>query len=422
MDITIKEIIAATRHKFGLDNYYLHSHELYRDVNVFNETMYSLSMEWYPSHIMEQEEEGLNPTGTAVIQYDLGARQYKSVIFVQGKSYANGPTYQDISLGEIIKWVEAEAGIVYGEQFQLLKGEEGAFHFNECVDGIPIAPSGQIEIRFDEAGKLVQYSVYGHFPPASIIQEETYSLSLENVEPLAKKQLQLIEYPVDEEQCLLPLYGIEEIYVTNDGTGTLPFEFIVQARSRLNIDKVIEWELPSTQPFERKDVDWREEVTSEQALACEPHPDSFPITEAEQEKCIAAVKEGLRQLYPNDSGQWLLKTLHREKGYIQAILRENTPTKRVFQRKLLLFIDANRYEVINYMDNKPLLSMFDEFQAPEDVAVSKDDAYAKLKEFIELTPVYVYVPGEKKYVLCGKLDCQYAVNASSGEVVALGSL
>ncbi|MCM3342588.1 hypothetical protein M3650_29195 [Paenibacillus sp. MER TA 81-3] len=422
MDITIEGIIAATRHKFGLDNYYLHSHELYRDVNMFNDTIYSLSMEWYPSHITEQEEEGLNPAGTAVIQYDLGARQYKSVIFVQGKSYANGPTYQDISLDEIIKWVAAEAGIVYGEQFQLLKEEEGAFHFNECVDGIPVSPAGHIEIRFDEDGKLVQYSVYGHFPPTSIIQEETYSLSLEDVELLAKKQLQLIEYPVDEEQCLLPLYGIEEIYVTNDGTAAIPFEFIVQARSRLNIDKVIEWELPSTRPFERIDIDQREEVTIEQALACEPHPDTFPITEAEQEKCISAVKEGLRQLYPNDSRQWVLKTLHREKSYIQALLRENKPTKRVFQRKLLLFIDANRHEVINYMDNKPLLSMFDEFQVQGDITVSKDEAYAKLTESIELTPVYVYDPGKKKYVLCGKLDCQYAVNATSGEVVALGSL
>lgn len=54
--------------------------------------------------------------------------------------------------------------------------------------------------------------------------------------------------------------------------------------------------------------------------------------------------------------------------------------------------------------------------------MSHDEAYDKLRGWFELTPVYVYNPGQKKYVLCGKLDCDFAVKATSGVVVELGSL
>ncbi|MCY9529427.1 hypothetical protein M5X04_08790 [Paenibacillus alvei] len=424
MTINIQEIIHATQHKFGLEKYRLHTQELYREVNLFNETTYYLSMEWYPPYVKESVEEDTNPEGTAVISYDLTAGQYTSVIFVQGKSYANSPSYPNIGLEEIIAWIERDTELVYGKQFQLSHHQNGQYIFHECVDGTPLSPGGRIEIHIDEANKLVQYSKYGFYASKSLIQKETFSLSIEQVEPLAKEQLKLLEYPVYEEQCLLPLYGIEEIYVTNDGASVIPFESIIHAVSRLNIDKVIEWEQASTQPLEKVDIEWRETVTAEQAVSSEPHPDSFPITGAEQEKAVAAVVEGMSQLYPNDSGQWVLKTLHRHRGYIEAILREQTPSKRVFQRKLVLFIDAQRFVTVNAIDNLPFIEMLDDFQAADEVVISQDEAYVKLKKkgFIKLTPVYVYHPEQKKYVLCGKLDCAYAVNAANGEIMELNNI
>ncbi|MEQ7052873.1 hypothetical protein ABN764_19715 [Paenibacillaceae sp. P-4] len=424
MTINIQEIIQATQHKFGLEDYRLHTQELYREVNLFNETTYYLSMEWYPPYVKESVEEDSNPEGTAVISYDLTAGQYTSVIFVQGKSYANSPSYPNIGLEEIIAWIERDSELVYGKQFQLSRHQNGQYVFHECVDGTPVSPGGHIEIHFDEANKLVQYSKYGFYASKSLIQKEAFTLSLEQVEPLAKEQLKLLEYPAYEEQRLLPLYGIEEIYVTNDGASVIPFEFIIHAGSRLNIDKVIEWEQASTQPLEKVDIEWRETVTAEQAVSSEPHPDSFPITGAEQEKAVAAVVEGMSQLYPNDSGQWVLKTLHRHRGYIEAILREQAPSKRVFQRKLVLFIDAQRFVTVNAMDNLPFIEMFDDFQAADEVVISQDEAYVKLKKkgFIKLTPVYVYHPEQKKYVLCGKLDCAYAVNAANGEIMELNNI
>ena len=35
-----------------------------------------------------------------------------------------------------------------------------------------------------------------------------------------------------------------------------------------------------------------------------------------------------------------LKTLHRDKGYIHATLRANKQDNRVFQRKIMIMIDA----------------------------------------------------------------------------------
>ncbi|MEK5255514.1 hypothetical protein NST74_18770 [Paenibacillus sp. FSL F4-0125] len=421
MDIRIKELVNAAQETYGLDNYYLHTHELYREVSILGKTDYLLSMEWFPSHITEWKED-YNPEGTAVITIDLQSRNYKSVIFVGGKSYANGAPFQNIDLNGVIQWMEAEAGIVYGKGFHLIKEQVGEYHFAESIDGVPVSPGGRMELRFDAEGRLIFYSVYVQFPSRSLVQKENYSLTLQAVEPQAKKQLQLIEYPVYEMKQFLPIYGIEEIYITNDGTSTIPFEIISGTRAQLNIDQVIHWEQANTEPFVRTEIRLQEVVTIEQAIAREPHPDSFPITDAELFKCIAGVEAGLSQLYPDESGQWILKTLHRERGHIQATLRMNTPSNRIFQRKLLLFIDANLYKVINYMDNKPLLDTFDEFQSEGEIAVSHNEAYTKLKEWLELSPVYVYDPGQKKYVLCGKLDCNYAVKATNGDVVELGSL
>lgn len=318
--------------------------------------------------------------------------------------------------------MEAEVGLEYGKQFYLLKEERGEYYFAECIDGIPISPGGRMELRFDVEGRIIFYSVYRQFPSSSLVQKEDYSLTLQAVEALAKNQLQLIEYPVYEMKHLLPIYGIEEIYITNDGTTTIPFEMISGTRARLNIDQVMQWEQADTKQFARMEIRLQEVVTIEQAIAREPHPDSFSITDIEQAQCITAVEIGLSQLYPEESGQWILKTLHRERGHIQATLRKNVSSNRIFQRKLLLFIDTNNYKVINYMDNKLMLDTFDEFKSEGKIAVSHDEAYDKLKGWFELTPVYVYDPGQKRYVLCGKLDCDYAVKATSGDVVELGSL
>src|SRR5690625_2757960 len=112
MDDRIRALIDYTKSKFGLNNYFLKRHELYRDVNMFNETEYTLSMEWFPNHITDDEgDEDLNPQGTAVIDVDVQDRTFNSVVFVEGVSYANGIIFSDYDTQDIIKWIEKETGL-----------------------------------------------------------------------------------------------------------------------------------------------------------------------------------------------------------------------------------------------------------------------------------------------------------------------
>ena len=70
MDERIKQLVDMTAEKFSLDNYYLAEYNINRDVELFQETIYTLSMEWLPEG-EKSEEEGLNPPGSAIIELDI---------------------------------------------------------------------------------------------------------------------------------------------------------------------------------------------------------------------------------------------------------------------------------------------------------------------------------------------------------------
>lgn len=54
--------------------------------------------------------------------------------------------------------------------------------------------------------------------------------------------------------------------------------------------------------------------------------------------------------------------------------------------------------------------------------IGKDEAFEKIRPHLTLTPVYVYDAEQKQYVLCGKLDCPYAVHAATGERLSLNEM
>ncbi|MBU5267885.1 hypothetical protein [Virgibacillus proomii] len=422
MDTRIKELINFTKEKYCLHEYYLHTFDINRSTTIFKDTVYSLSMEWFPNHIKNWDDETYNPEGTACIEIDIHSRKTKHVIFSEGISTVDGMTFDLNNRDEIIKWIEKETGLNYGRQFEFWKEEERELHFKECIDGVAVSPSGYIELKLDKVGRLTLFSVYGQFPSEKLVKQEKYLLSLEQVEKLAKEQLKLVEFPVIEQKKLVPAFAIEEIYIKNNCFSTLPFEFFVDDKFSLQMDKVIEWDYNIQKTFQGKILSLIENVTPDQAFQCEPHPDLRPITEEEIKKCVSNIKKFLSQEYTNDSGKWALKSLYREKGYIHATLKAKEQKECVFKRKVKLFIDSETYQVLNYMDNKPFLKMYMELEEAEEIKVAKEEALEKLKDFVKLTPYYVYDFEQGYYVLCGKLDCQYAVKANNGEVVELNEL
>lgn len=417
MDQRIKNLIDETRDKFGLTSYHLHQWEIRRYTTIFNETVYTVSMEWFPNHIKDWDE-SYNPEGTACMEIDLHCKKLKSISFVSEKSYANSIKFDLQHKHEIIHWIEKETNLQYGEQFALWKEEERTLYFKPWIDGIEVALADFMELKLDQEGNLIFFSAFASFSSKKVVKQEKYTLSLEQIEPLVKQQIMLIEIPDMMQKKHLPVYAIEEIYIKNDGSSTLPF--LVDAKNYMQINQVIEWNQPQIQaPFHKKKIDFDENVTFEQALLCEPHPDLQPITAEEAKKCIHATQKFLSQVYAHDSGKWELKSLHREHGYIHATLTRKEQKVRVFKRKLILFLDPNTYEVLNFIDSEKLLDeMFAELKEAEEIKVTKEEAFEKLKSSIQLTPYYVYDDQQDKYVLCGKLDCDYAVQANNGEIVA----
>lgn len=233
--------------------------------------------------------------GAAGIEINVKSRKFTRAIFAGGISYAeDGVKFSHLNMEAIIKWIEDKTGLMYGIQFQLKREQEGELTFMACLDGVNVSPPGYIDIKFNEEGKLTLFSINGQFPSKEPVKEENYSLSLDQLEDLKMEQLKLIEYPSYEQKKLYPIYGLEEIFVTNDGGATIPFEFFADERYFLTMEQTIFWDEPINEPFQAKEIKWIEDILAEQAFSCEPSPDSFPITGEEQEKCIKAVTDFLR--------------------------------------------------------------------------------------------------------------------------------
>lgn len=420
MDPRVQELIDFTSNKLGLENYYLHTHHLERKTNLLNETIYTCEMEWFPNGTKETEED-LNPEGTAVVTLRIDNLKFESIIFVGGKSYGTGLTFSNISKEGIIDWIEEESGLKYGEQFELVQKEEREFSFKGHFPGINISPSGHIEIKFDEEGKLIFFSSHGVFPFESLIRKEEFTLTLEKVQEMAANQLKRLEMPSFEKKQSIPIYAIEELFIRNDQLGTYPFEIFAKGHRSLEMDEILSWETPISRKFERQEIEFFENLTPEEAFSLAPHPDLEPITEENYKKIIVAVTDFLRTVYQEDSGKWALKTLHRENRNIHVTLRKIESDGIVFKRKLLVIVDKS-LQVINYLDNQPMIDTVKDFEKAGDINVTHEEAFAKIKPHLELTPVYVYDSNLHQYVLCGKLDCHEGVHAGSGEVISLDDI
>ncbi|MDQ0270614.1 hypothetical protein [Cytobacillus purgationiresistens] len=416
MDSRIKELVDYSKLKWGLEEYYLHDFSIYQNVNAFHETIYSLCTEWFPTHIAENSEDDLNPEGTAVITINLGSRKFESVIFVGDKTFANGVSFPK-ETSKVIEWIEQETQLTYMKQFQLVNEEKGKLSFKGCIDGIAVSPSGYIELNFDENRNLTFFSVHGYFPEESVVIEEEYTLTLKQAEQWIEPQFQLINFPSFEKNKVSPAYAMEELYVSNDASLSLPFR--INDRQQVELDERLYWESRTPAPFSRKELDFSSEVSIEQALSAKPSSDSLPITAEDQKRCVDTAKDFLSLEYPADQGKWILKTLYRDIGYIHAVLKENDKGNYAFQPKLVIIIDPQTYQILNFIDTT---SIWEKTGEAEEVVMDKATAYEKIKNLIELTPTYVYDEKQKKYILCGKLDCHYGVNASNGEVVSLDDL
>lgn len=417
MDARIKELVDFAKDQWGLTEYYLGRHRLFRRLMLDGETLYLLNMEWFPNIYADWTEEEENPEGTASININIHTKEFQSVIFVQGLTYAEkGVVFANKDIKEVKEWLTAITGLNIEKDFVCKQTDKREYYFEERWNSVPLSPSCSINVGFNENGELTFYAKNVSVTTYKRELEEEYTLLLADIEDIAREQVVLAKFP--ENDGMIMVYGVEETYIRNDRKGSIPF-MQEQVGFRKNINKEIDWQEPMKDSFERKFLHWDDEISVGDAYFKGAHPDSLPITDEDAEKCIQEVTDFLRMKYPNDSGKWMLKYLYRENYKLIAHLEESIP-KSLFAGRILIFHDKGG-KIVNYMDRKELWDeiLDTKINEEKEIKVTEEEAYHKLKPYFTLTPYYVYDSEDNRWVLCGKLDCDYFVDVESGEISKL---
>lgn len=423
MDERLQKVINVTAEKFNLEHYFLKRYHIFREQSDMNETTYILNMEWFPNDTVETNED-YNPAGTASIDVDLQTNLVKRIIFVNEENKTEDVFPESSNTELAIEWIEEETGLEFGRQFKLNQEEERELFFQAAVDNIAVFPSGFIQMEFNNDGKLSLFSMDGSFPNEDQLNWEPFALTAKQIDPIAKSQIKLLEIPFGSEEKWKAIYGTTTAFVTNDGKRTISFEEVERPKSYIPKDVLLEWQEPIKDKFIKQDIDLSSEVTLEEAFnkGHTTDPENDFLTVNDQQHAEETSRNILRGEFPDDSGKWKLTGLWREKDYIFAEIKPVAADARVIDRKIKLIIDGKDYKPMNYVDNRAILDMFDDLENAEVPQLSKEEAFDKLYEHIEITPVYVFDKKQNHYILCGKIDCEYGVDAVTGEILLLDEL
>ncbi|MDM8098937.1 MULTISPECIES: hypothetical protein [Oceanobacillus] len=409
-----KQIIETTREQFQLTDFYLESYDfLPHEANQIH-----LSMTWIPNGLAITDD--LNPNGTVVIAVDIKSKKLTEIIFVGKENRLSAELFPQVdNMESMIEWIEEQTQLEYGRQFKLVNETKEKIVFHAAVDNIRLFPGGTVTISFNEEGMLSSFYVHGMFADESQIQWEPFNLVDEVIYPLAMQHCKLIEVPDESTAAWKPYYVISSFLVSNQNPDTIIyFDQVENNLSYTPLDTILTWEEPSTEKFEKKEIDLKHVFTEEEAFQKEKVTDNnLPIPDDTAEKMVIEITNMLQKEFPNDSGRWRLTSVKRERGYLLARLDPATPTPRVLYPSLKLLIHPETLQVDNYVDTEALLDAFDFLADAEAVKVDVEAAAGHLCEHIEVEPVYVYDNQTKMYQLCGKVTSgSYAIDAVTGEL------
>lgn len=415
MHSAIEEIIEKTREQFQMNDFYLESYDLLK----YNDNQIVLSMSWLPNGLSKEEEDS-NPAGTVEISVDIDTKQVTEIVFVDEKNLLPEELFPQVdNIEDIIEWIEEQTQLEYGRQFKLMKETKENIEFHAAVDNIKLFPGGSLDIHFNKEGRLSSFFVRGFFADESQIHWEPFNLIDETVKPLVKQHCKVIEVPDEATAAWKPYYVISSFLIPNQAPGSIIyFSEIENNLSYKPLDIILTWIEPSTEKFEKKDIDLKNIFTEDEVFQNRESQDNDkPIPNDAIDQMVIEITNLLRMEFPDDSGQWRLTSVKREQGYLLARLDPAEETPRVLYPSLMLWINPVTLKVDNYMDPTPLLDAFDFFEKAEAVRVNKETAAERLYEHIDLEPVYVRDQQTNMYHLCGKVTSDfYGLDAVSGEL------
>jgi hypothetical protein len=408
----IQAIVVELQEKYGLEQYILKRYHIFSETNVDNKTSYILSLEWFPTDQVNTDDEDFNPDGSVVMDVDLHTKKVKRIIFVNDVSYAAEGISPTPEVEEVIDWIEEMTDMMFGRQFKLIEESERKFTFHATVDNIEVAPTGDIEVSFNERGQLTLFSIDGVFPTEDDIEWEPFSLTKEDVLDEIKQHLALIDTPIEEEEKWLKVWHLNQFFIRNDKSEIFLPENLYNLNTFIDLNVNLKWDSVGTYEFTPKDTDFSTEVSYEEAIN---KVTVTPISEEEVQRSLEETKELVSSLFPKDSGTWTVTGMYPEKNYIITELKGDM--FKAFQRKLKVIISRDHYKAANYWDNQFIIDMYSSYKEPEVATVTKDDALEKMVKHINVTPVYVKEKKSNRYVLCAKVDCDIVIDGVTGDVL-----
>ncbi|NYF25256.1 hypothetical protein [Sporosarcina sp. JAI121] len=417
MNKQLQIIVDETQVKFGLDAYRLERYSIYKERDSTGAASFIINMEWFPKELNEPIEEDYKPVGTAIVEYSIQKKHFSSVSFVQGKSYSIKTHFPGQTAEEVAAWLEEETGLVYKRDFKLTEASLDGFRFESDIGGFPISPNSIIEVEFDEVGKLISYHSYGEIPSEEHVLKSKFTLTLEEIESIVKKQLQLVNYPSETENRFIPVYAMEEVYVTVDGARIIPFMEL--ERSDVKVDEIMVWDEPLKKQINREEIIVVSEASVEEAFSNSGVDENRTLSAEQIKYGKNIVRDVLRSEYPTESGIWKLSKLRRQESFIEAHCEIIEEVPSLFKRKVIIFMNPETMTVLNLLDNESMFEIFDAFAPAEKAVTTHEEAFEKMVPYITLDPTYVFDGFIGKYVLCGLLDAAEAVDAVSGEVISL---
>lgn len=417
MDNRLQQLVNYFKDKFGLKYYQLETYTFHKETTYDGKTHYKCHLKLFPDATRDEAEEDYNPPGTAVIDYNLTTEKLASIQFVDGVSYATTTLFHNQTVQEIATWIERETDYQYEDDFNIVDTLNNGYIFQAEINGHPSSPKRRFEVEFDQAGKLTSFRLPDIHIMTEDIQEEAFTLTKEAIEPLLKQQVKLIQYPDEEAAAFIPLYSVEEVYITNDGKRMIPF--LIHEREEIVINELLEWTTPLVRTIERKEIPPNIEVSLAEAFAQKSPTIKDTIWEEKTLKIIPIITDVLRTVLPHDSGKWTLATVRKKDHFLEVTCTWNDMEKTFFNRKFITLLEPISLEVLNYIDNGELFEIFDSFTPAPNPKITQAVAYEKLLPTIRLTPTYVFDVHTKQFQLCALLDSRSIVDAVTGKLIPL---
>jgi len=416
--IITTQLIEFILEKYQLNDYILYESSYARH-KINDQTVYSFETFWIPrgAFVIEEEDGTMLPEGTVQITIDPVTKRTTTLSFHGPTSIHSVP---DDLLDSTTRtaWIESETDMIHGTHFMLEEENDTFFSYVSCHEGIRLSPGCFIHLTLTENGQLDELFLYGPHPSDHHVNQEPFALTLEDIDSLAKQQIKWFSYTKPGHQYA---HTVVETFVTQEGSILVPSK--LDFTSSLDRNDILTWANSSTSILKRHPFQSAASVTAEDVIMQTEHPDFHPISQETVNACRNAIQKIVQNVYPSESGQWMIRHIYRQHPYLAVKLSRAHPTSYVDQqRRVTILLDEKTLDWISLTDDQELHTALASVTPPELEDHQQDIIFNALRPYLLLAPRYVFAASKGQYVLCGLLDSNHAYLPATNEVVLMRDL